>query len=94
MRRYPPIDIAACRTYSLKTRDNKVNVRDHFARRPDQGMSFAEFFAGLPSLLGADGQRARADESCRESPGRSFHDRFPPAAVRYRLRRRALCSRR
>ncbi|WP_429884963.1 hypothetical protein [Geoalkalibacter halelectricus] len=59
--KYRPIDLAAVKTYSIKTRDNKVNVQDHFAAPPQAGLSLAEFFAGLPRLLGADSLRGVVD---------------------------------
>lgn len=61
MRRYPSINPAECRTYSIRTRDNKVNVREHFAGRPTADMSFADFFASLPSLLGAQNLHSVVD---------------------------------
>ncbi len=54
---YQPIDLAGVKTYSIRTRDNKVNVREHFAGAPQAGMSFEEFFSSLPRLLGADSLR-------------------------------------
>lgn len=52
-----PIDFSAVKRYSIKTRNNKVNVREHFARPPRTGQSVADFLDGLPHLLGADGLR-------------------------------------
>ena len=49
-----PIEFKNIKTYSLKTRDNKVNVSEHFAQVPQAGMSFDSFYGGLPRLLGAD----------------------------------------
>lgn len=60
-RTYRPIDLTAVKTYSIKTRDNKVNVQDHFAAAPRAGQSLAEFFEGLPRLLGADSLRGVVD---------------------------------
>lgn len=60
-RTYRPIDLSSIKTYSIKTRDNKVNVREHFATPPRAGLSFAEFFAGMPRLLGADSLRGVVD---------------------------------
>ncbi|WP_305046607.1 hypothetical protein [Geoalkalibacter sp.] len=60
-RTYRPIDLSRIKTYSIKTRDNKVNVREHFATPPRAGLSFAEFFAGMPRLLGADSLRGVVD---------------------------------
>jgi len=57
MKKYSSIDVTACRTYSIKSRDNKVNIRDHFAGKPAADMSFDDFFASLPNLLGAESLR-------------------------------------
>jgi hypothetical protein len=54
MKKYQPVDLAPVKTYSIRTRDNKVNIRQHFACVPEAGMSFADFFDRLPRLLGAD----------------------------------------
>ena len=51
------IDLAGIKTYPIASRDNKVNVRDHFAGRFQAGMSFAAFYDALPRLLGADSLR-------------------------------------
>jgi len=61
MKDLQPLDLSGIKTYSIKTRDNKVNVREHFAQGIAPGMTFAEFYAGLPRLLGADSLRAVAD---------------------------------
>ncbi len=61
MKKYRPIDLSAVNTYPLASRDNKVNIRDHFARPLQAGMSCADFLAGLPRLLAADSLRAVAD---------------------------------
>lgn len=52
-KQYRPVDLSEVRTYGIASRDNKVNINDHFARPPRAGGSFSEFFAGLPNLLGA-----------------------------------------
>lgn len=54
---YTPISLSGIRTYSIKARKNKVNVRDHFASQPLKGSSFSAFFNGLPKLLGAESLR-------------------------------------
>ena len=54
MKKYTPIDLKGISTYSIKTRDNKVNVAEHFAATPQAESSFADFFASLPDLLGAE----------------------------------------
>ncbi|HAD03634.1 MAG: hypothetical protein A2091_02505 [Desulfuromonadales bacterium GWD2_61_12] len=48
-----PLDFSRIKTYSIHSRDSKVNVRDHFAGELRPGMSGAEFMAALPKLLGA-----------------------------------------
>ncbi|MDT8440446.1 MAG: hypothetical protein RQ723_02155, partial [Desulfuromonadales bacterium] len=59
----PPVSIDPTRvkTYSIATRDNKVNVREHFAAPPRAGGSFAAFYDSLPRLLGADSLRGVVD---------------------------------
>ncbi len=57
MKKYTPFDPAAVSTYSITTRDNKVNVHEHFARAPRPGESFADFYDSLPCLLGAESLR-------------------------------------
>lgn len=59
--KYKPISIDDIKTYSITTRDNKVNIRDHFARSLESGMSFEAFFEALPRLLGADSLRGVVD---------------------------------
>jgi hypothetical protein len=49
------------KTYSINSRQNKVNVRDHFAQAPRAGASFANFYDSLPHLLGADSLRSVVD---------------------------------
>lgn len=56
-----PVDFTAVKRYSIKTRDNKVNVQEHFARPPKPGQSVADFLDGLPRLLGADNLRGVVD---------------------------------
>jgi len=60
MKKYTPIDPTGIKTYSITTRDNKVNVEEHFAGRVTHGMSFAGLLDTMPSLLGADALRAVA----------------------------------
>jgi len=57
VKKYQPLDFENVKTYSLRTRDNKVNVRDHFACSPEARMSFASFIDRLPRVLGADSLR-------------------------------------
>ncbi len=61
MKKYKPLDLSAIKTYSIKTRDNKVNVHDHFATAPESGMTFGSFYDSLPKLLGADNLRGIVD---------------------------------
>jgi hypothetical protein len=58
---YQPIELDQIKTYSITTRDNKVNIREHFAQPPAAGMSFEAFFDSLPRLLGADSLRGVVD---------------------------------
>ena len=62
MPRYKQIDISAVETYSIKSRDNKVNVTDHFASPIVPGQSFSSFLDNLPRVLGADTLRDVAAE--------------------------------
>jgi len=65
MKRFVPIDFAGVKTYSIRSRDNKVNVKDHFARRLEPGASFEDFYSALPRLLGADSLRGVVDAVVR-----------------------------
>lgn len=51
---YQPLDFSSVSTYSIKSRDNKVNITDHFAGEVTAGLSFREFTSRLPHLLGAE----------------------------------------
>jgi len=64
-KKYARLPLAGIRTYSIKTRDNKVNVYDNFAQPTEAGMTFADFFASLPHLLGADNLRGVVDAVVR-----------------------------
>src|SRR5210317_1643062 len=61
MKKYVPIDLEKVQTYSIKSRNNKVNVRDHFAQPLKVGRSVASFLDSLPRLLGADSLRNVVD---------------------------------
>jgi deoxyhypusine synthase len=61
MKKYVPIDLDKVETYSIKSRNNKVNVSDHFAQPLKAGRSVAEFIDSLPRLLGADSLRGVVD---------------------------------
>lgn len=58
--KYQPIDLSGINTYSIKSRDSKVTVKNHFARTVEQGMSIGDFLKSMPNLLGADSLRAVA----------------------------------
>ena len=58
MKKYLPVKLDGITTYSIQTRDNKVNVSEHFAGTPQADRSFSDFFASLPNLLGAESLRA------------------------------------
>jgi hypothetical protein len=60
-KRLQDLDLSRIKTYSIATRDNKVNVAEHFASAPQAGMSFAAFMESLPRLLGADSVRGVVD---------------------------------
>ncbi len=53
-KKYSPISLEKIKTYSLKTRDNKVNIEQHFPKPPQAGGSFDDFFKNLPQVLGAE----------------------------------------
>jgi len=54
---YKPISLEGISTYSLASRDNKVNISEHFAAKPSAGGSFEAFFSSLPNLLGVEALR-------------------------------------
>jgi len=54
MHDYKQIDMSKVQTYSIKTRDNKVNVKDHFASPVKLGQTFSGFLDQLPGVLGAE----------------------------------------
>jgi len=62
MKEYNPIDTSEVKTYSIKTRNNKVNVDEHFGAPVKAGMSSSELLDAMPKLLGADSLRAVADK--------------------------------
>lgn len=53
------------KTYSIQTRDNKVNIDDHFADPIEPGMSVGKLVNSLPRLLGADQMRNVVDAIVR-----------------------------
>lgn len=59
--KYQPVDLSQVKTYSISTRDNKVNIHEHFAAPPRTGMRVSEFVDALPRLLGADSLRGVVD---------------------------------
>lgn len=62
MKEYNPIDTSEVKTYSIKARNNKVNVDEHFGAPVKAGMSSSELLDAMPKLLGADSLRAVADK--------------------------------
>ena len=58
MKKYAPIDTSKVKTYSIETRNNKVNVDDHFGQPVKPGMSCFDLLGAMPKLLGADSLRA------------------------------------
>lgn len=66
MSRYPirPFDLRRVRTYPLKDRPSKVNVRS-FGRPHVKGESLTDFLAGLPDILGAQSLRRLAEAIVR-----------------------------
>ncbi len=61
MKEYKPIDTKDVKTYSISTRNNKVNVQEHFGKMVKAGMSCASLLDVMPKLLGAESLRAVVD---------------------------------
>ena len=57
MSRYKQVDLSKIKTYSIKTRNNKVTVAEHFASPVRAGMTCQEILDSLPKLLAADSLR-------------------------------------
>lgn len=57
MKKYQPISLENVKTYSIKTRSNKVKVEDHFAVPASMGGTVSAFMDSLPKLLAADDLR-------------------------------------
>ncbi|MCP4184092.1 MAG: hypothetical protein GY761_12370, partial [Hyphomicrobiales bacterium] len=57
---YTPISLDGITTYPISSRNNKVNIAEHFAEPPSVG-SFSDFFNSLPNLLGAESIHAVVD---------------------------------
>ncbi len=55
------LDWSAISTYPLASRDNKVNVAEHFAKPANAGLSVAGLFEAMPKVLGADQLRGVVD---------------------------------
>jgi len=51
---YSMLDLQKVKTYSISGRDNKVNVREHFAGDVTSGLSVVELLARLPQQLGSE----------------------------------------
>ncbi|NLC70890.1 MAG: hypothetical protein GX751_05965 [Desulfuromonadaceae bacterium] len=62
MKKKEPADLTQVKTYPIVSRDNKVNVREHFARAFPPNLSFGDFFSRLPNLLGAENLRQVAED--------------------------------
>ena len=60
MKKYTPIDTREVKTYSIKTRNNKVNIEEHFAGSVAPGLSVRSLLDTMPALLGAEALRAVA----------------------------------
>ncbi len=60
-KKYGPLDFSSISTYSLKSRNNKVNIADHFAGEITAGLSLRDFTSRLPCLLGAKNLQSVAD---------------------------------
>lgn len=54
MKSYTMIDMQKVKTYSLKERQSKVNIDEHFAGEVNAGMSVVEFLSALPRQLGSE----------------------------------------
>jgi deoxyhypusine synthase len=63
-RRFPRIDRSKVKTVSARGRGSKVRTKDE-AKPYREGASFAEFMAGLPTILGAGELRAAVDAWAR-----------------------------
>lgn len=61
MNKYQPVSMDKIKTYSIATRDNKVNIAEHFAQPVDKGMTLAALLDAMPRLLGADSLRGVVD---------------------------------
>lgn len=64
MKRVPPADLRAIRTFPLAQRKNKVTVAD-LGAPPDPHAPFTAFLHGLPKILGAETLRGLAAEIAR-----------------------------
>ena len=62
MKSYSPIDMSSVSTYSIKTRNNKVNVEEHFGKPVTAGMTCSGLLDAMPKLLGVDSLRSVADK--------------------------------
>jgi len=55
-REFKPLDLSKIRTYSIKERKSKVNLKD-FSRPYKPASTFKQFWEGLPQILAAQGLR-------------------------------------
>jgi hypothetical protein len=61
MKKYQQVDTSKIKTYSIKTRDNKVNIEEHFAKPLVTGATLSQTLDRLPRLLGAESLRGVVD---------------------------------
>ena len=61
MKKYTMIDMQKVKTYSLKERESKVNIDEHFSGEINAGMSVTELLSVLPRQLGSENLLQVAD---------------------------------
>ncbi|MFZ7124645.1 MAG: hypothetical protein ACOWWM_00620 [Desulfobacterales bacterium] len=61
MKKYTMADLNDVKTYSIRTRNNKVDIESHFAGRIEPDMSIGKFFDIMPRLLAANRLREVVD---------------------------------
>ena len=61
MKKYSMIDMQKVKTYSLKERESKVNIDEHFSGEINAGMSVADLMSTLPRQLGSENLNKVAD---------------------------------
>jgi len=60
-KQYKPLDFSAVSSYPIASRDNKVNIEEHFSGEISAGLTLREFATRLPRLLAAESLLAVAD---------------------------------